>query len=59
MLVEGHIVDFDQEHLFQALGFIACLVVDIELEGFSVRLVRNTHRKELGELLFRFELPFL
>ena len=39
MLVEGHIVDFDQEHLFLALGIIARLIVDIELDGLVARCV--------------------
>ena len=34
MLVEGYTVDVYQEHLVLARGFITCLVVDIELEGF-------------------------
>ena len=40
VLVEGYTVDVDQEHLVKARGFITCLVVDIELDGFLARRIR-------------------
>ena len=56
VLVEGNIVDVDQEPLVQAHVVIRSLVADIELEGFFARRVSMHYAQweVLGELL-----PFL
>ena len=56
VLVEGNIVDVDQEPLVQAYVVIRSLVADIELEGFSATRVsmHYAQRENIGELL-----PFL